>query len=128
MGARYGPMAKVFNDHVPYVVPNFEADDVPQADDPGIEGLSAANLNANRVSVITAHAKKKRKLKHELLPKFFYDILLKISVASQLLIEADGEWPAAKAAEDPNALVVIVHRTHFTHVGGTTPAMVKINM
>ncbi len=40
----------------------------------------------------------------------------------------DGEWAAAKAAEDPNALVAIVHRTHFTHVGGATPAMAKINM
>ena len=127
MGARYGPMARVFTDQVPYVVPDLEADDVPQADDPGMEGLSAANLNAIRVSAITAHAKKKRELRDEL-PKFFNDILLKISVASQLLIEADGEWAAAKAAEDPNALVAIVHRTHFTHVGGATPAMAKINM
>jgi hypothetical protein len=45
-----------------------------------------------------------------------------------LLIEADGEWAAAKAAEDPNALAAIVHRTHFTHVGGATLAMTKINM
>ncbi len=30
MGARYGPMTRVFNDQVPYVVPNLEADDVPQ--------------------------------------------------------------------------------------------------
>ena len=37
MGARYGPKAKVFTDQVPYVVPHFEADDVPQADDPGME-------------------------------------------------------------------------------------------
>ena len=127
MGARYGPMARVFTDQVPYVVPDLEADDVPQADDPGMEDLSAASLNAIRVSAITAHAKKKRELRDEL-PKFFNDILLKISVASQLLIEADGEWAAAKAAEDPNALVAIVHRTHFTHVGGATPAMAKINM
>ncbi len=35
-GARYGPMARVFADQVPYVVPDLEADDVPQADDPGI--------------------------------------------------------------------------------------------
>jgi hypothetical protein len=64
--------------------------------------------------VITAHARKKRELRDEL-PQFFDDILLKISVASKLLIEADGEWAAAKAAEDPNALVAIVHRTHFIH-------------
>jgi hypothetical protein len=30
MGARYGPMARVFNDQVPYVVPNLEAADVPK--------------------------------------------------------------------------------------------------
>ncbi len=29
MGARDGPMARVFNDQVPYVVPDLEADDVP---------------------------------------------------------------------------------------------------
>ena len=34
MGARYGPMAKVFINQVPYVVPDLEADDVPQANDP----------------------------------------------------------------------------------------------
>jgi hypothetical protein len=53
---------------------------------------------------------------------------MKISVVSQLLIEADGEWAVVKAAEDPNALVAIVYRTHFPHVGGATPAMAKINM
>ena len=127
MGVRYDPMARVFNDQVPYAVPDLEAEDVPQSDKPGMEGLSAANLNLIRVSAITAHAKKKRELRDEL-PKFFNDILLKISVASQLLIEADGEWAAVKAAEDPNAHVAIVYRTHSTHVGGATPAMAKINM
>ncbi len=62
------------------------------------------------------------------LPKLFNEILLKINVASQLLIEADKEWAAAKVTEDPNALVAIVHRTHFTHVAGATPAMDRINM
>ncbi len=55
-------------------------------------------------------------------------IILKLRVASQLLIETDGEWAPAKAVEDPNALVAIVHRTHFTHVGSATSAMAKINM
>ncbi len=77
--------------------------------------------------MITARAKKKRDLRNEL-PKFFNYIILKISVASHLLIEVDGEWAAAKAAEDPNALVAFVHRTHSTRVGGATPAMAKINM
>ena len=44
-GSRYGPMVRVFADLVPYVVPDLESVDVPQADDPGMEGLSAINLN-----------------------------------------------------------------------------------
>ena len=60
LGARYGPMAKVFTDQVPYVVPDIEVGDIPQADDPGMQGMTTANLNAIRVSVITAHSKKKR--------------------------------------------------------------------
>ncbi len=31
-------------------------------------------------------------------------------------------------SEDPNTLVAIVHRTHFTYVGGATPAVAKINI
>jgi hypothetical protein len=46
MGTCNGPVARVVNDQVPYVDPDLEADDIPQADDQGMEGLSAANLNA----------------------------------------------------------------------------------
>ncbi len=66
MGARYGPMVRVFTDQVPHVVPDLEADDVPQADNPVMEGLSGANVNAIRVSAIIAHVKKKRDLRDEL--------------------------------------------------------------
>ena len=45
-----------------------------------------------------------------------------------LLIETYMEWGEAEASEDLNALVAIMHKTHFTHVGGATPAMIKINM
>ncbi len=55
MGARYGPMARVFAVQVPYVVPDLGPDDVPQAGDPGMEGLTAASIQAIRVSVVTAH-------------------------------------------------------------------------
>ncbi len=34
MGARYRPMARVFNDQVPYAVPDLEGNDGPQADNP----------------------------------------------------------------------------------------------
>ncbi len=70
--------------------------------------MTMANLNAIRVSVITAHAKKKRELRDEE-PEFFSDILMKTSVASSFVIEADGEWASAKAAEDHNARVAIIH-------------------
>jgi hypothetical protein len=73
-----------------YVVPDIKIGDLPQAGDLGMDGLTIANINAIRVSAITDHAKKKRDMRDEQL-KFFNDILLKISVASQLLIEADGE-------------------------------------
>jgi hypothetical protein len=127
MGARYGPMVRVFADQVPYVVPDLGPNDEPQAGDSGMKGLTAANIQAIRVSAVTVHSKKKRELRDEQ-PKFFNDILPKISVASQLLIEADGDWAATKAAENPHVLVGHIHRTHLTHVGGATLAMDKINM
>jgi hypothetical protein len=61
MGARYDLVASIVNDHVSYVVPNLEADDVPQADDLGMKRLSTANLDVIRVSVITTYAEYKRK-------------------------------------------------------------------
>jgi hypothetical protein len=75
LGARYGPITRVFNDQMTYKVLEIEADDIPQKDDPGIEGDSAANLDDIRVSVITAHVKKKRELRDEL-PRFFNYFLL----------------------------------------------------
>ncbi len=53
-------------------------------------------------------------------PKFFSAVYVRTSVASRLLIEEDGEFPAAKATLDPNAFVAIIHKTHFTHVDGAT--------
>ena len=80
-GASYGPIGMVFTDQVPYVVLELEADNVPQADDPGMEGLSAVIFNVIRVSAITTNAKKKREPRDKL-PKFFNYILLKLSDAS----------------------------------------------
>jgi len=102
-------------------------EDLPQLGDPGIEGLTAANIAPIRVSAITARAKKVRELR-DACPKFLKSILSKFSVVSQLLIEADSEWSEAKAAENPDALVEIIRRTHFTHVDGATPAAAKDNL
>jgi hypothetical protein len=49
-------------------------------------------------------------------------------VASRLLIEADGEWAEAMAADNPNALVEIIHRTNCTHADGATPAAAKVDL
>ena len=39
IGARYNPMAMVFLDQKPCVVPDLEAEDVPQADEPGMDSF-----------------------------------------------------------------------------------------
>ena len=72
-----------------------------------------------RVAAHAARAKEVRKLA-EIKPKFFNATFARTSEASRILIEADGDFAAVNAALDPNALVVIIHRTHFTHVGGAT--------
>jgi hypothetical protein len=41
-------------------------------------------------------------------------------------MEVDGEWAEAKAAENPNTLMEMIHLTHFTHVDGATPAAATI--
>jgi hypothetical protein len=125
MGIQYVAIARVLLDRVPYVVPELGPEDLPQLDDPGMEGLTAANKASIRVSAITARAKKVRELR-DACSKCFNSILSKVSVASQLRIEAGGEWAEAKVADNPNALVEIIHRTHFTYVDGATPATAKV--
>ncbi len=56
----------------------------------------------------------------EIKPKFFNAIFARTSVASRLSIEADGDFAAANASLDTNALVAIIHRTDFTHVDDET--------
>ena len=127
MGMQYGAMARVLLDRVPYVVPELGPENLPQLGDPGMEGLTAANIASIRDSAITARAKKVRELR-DACPKFFSFVLSKVNVASQLLIDADGEWAEAKVAENPNALVDIIHRTHFTHINGATPTASKVTL
>ncbi len=59
---------------------------------------------------LQAHAERNKEVRKLALdkPKFFAAILQRTSVASRLLIEADGGWTAAKAASDPNALITIM--------------------
>ncbi len=102
MGMHYGAMARVFLDQVLYMIPELGPEDAPQQSDLGMEGLTTENLNSIRVLAIVERAKKVRELRDDQ-PKLFNSILSKVSVASQLIIEADGEWDAAKAAEDPTS-------------------------
>jgi hypothetical protein len=81
--------------------------------------LSAANIMQMRVAAHAARAKVVRK-PAEIKPKFFNAIFARTSVESRLLNEADGDFVATNAALDPNALVAIIYRTHFTHVDGAT--------
>ena len=61
-------------------------------------------------------------------PIFFSAVYARTSVASRILIETDGDFPAAKATLDPNALVVIIHKTHLTHVDGATAVEARENL
>ena len=39
-----------------------------------------------------------------------------------------GFGHAAKAGEDPNGFVAIIHSTHFTYVDGSTPAAARVSL
>jgi hypothetical protein len=81
MGMQSGAMARVLIDQVPYVIPELGPEDLPQPNDPGMEGLSIANLTSIRVLAITARAKIVRELRDNH-PKFFNSIMSKVSVDS----------------------------------------------
>ncbi len=69
-----------------------------------------------------AHAAREKQVRRLAVnkPRFFSDVYAPTSVASQLLIEVNGDFPAAKAALDLNALIAIIQKTHFTHVDRST--------
>jgi hypothetical protein len=80
-----------------------------------------------RVAAHAARAKEVRNLA-EIKPKFFNAIFARTSVASPLLIEADGDFAVANAALDSNALVAIIHRIHFSYVDGATAVEAIANL
>jgi hypothetical protein len=43
-----------------------------------------------------------------------------------LHIKTDGDLADAKAEDNPNALVAIIHRAHFAHVDSASPAVAKV--
>jgi len=124
-GMLHAAMAMVLLNQVPYI-PELVPEDLAHTNNSGIEDLFITSLNYIRVSPNTARAKNLKELRDDH-PKLFSSIISKVNVASRLLIEADGEWAAAKAAESPNVLVVIIHCTNFNYVDGATPAAAKVN-
>jgi hypothetical protein len=112
-------MASVLTTQVAFDVPSDIPADYTPEPEPDFPPFSAADIMQMRVAAHAARAKEVRKLV-EIKPKSFNTIFARTSVASRLLIEADGDFAAANAALDPNALVAIIHRTHFTHVDGAT--------
>jgi hypothetical protein len=94
---------------VAYDVPSvFPADYAPEPE-PDLPPFSAANRMQMRVAAHAAQAKEVKKLA-DIKPKFFNAIFAKTSVASRLLMEADGECDVANAALDQNALYAHSHK------------------
>ena len=127
LGQHYGVMASVLTTQVAYDVPSVVPADYTPEPEPNLPPFSAANIMQMRVNAHAARAKEVRKLA-EIKPKFFNAIFARTSVASRLLMEADGDFAAANAALDPNELIAIIHRTHFTHVDGATAVEAMDNL
>jgi hypothetical protein len=78
-----------------------------------LPNYTLAHIRSLRLQAHTERNKEVRKLGFDK-PKLFAPIMQRTSVASRLLIEADGDRIAAKTASDPNALAAIIRRTHFS--------------
>jgi len=96
-------------------------------DEPDQLAYLHTELTTLRLGVHAARSKEVRRLALEK-PKFCSAVYTRTYVASRLLIEADGEFPAASAALDPNALVAIIHKTHFTNVDGVAAVEARGNL
>jgi hypothetical protein len=92
-------------------------------EEPDLPNYTSAQIQSLRLQAHTERNKNVKKLALDK-PKLFAAILQGTSVASRLLIEANGNWITAKAAPDPNALAAIIRRTHFS-AGGALFATVN---
>lgn len=120
LGPIYGDLANVLKTHVAYEVAALVAADYTPED---ADGFSPANLMTIRIAAIVARNKVIGDLKVEK-TKFYMAIFATIGLRSRTLIKADTAFAAASLANDPNALLAIVRRTHFTHVAGGNPASI----
>ena len=123
----YGLVASVLDTQIAYEVGPVLQEHFMPPEEPDLPNYTSAQIQSLRLQAHTERNKEVRKLALDK-PKLFAAILQRTSVASRLLIEADGDWIAAKAASDPNALAAIIRRTHFSHVDGATAMEAKDNI
>jgi hypothetical protein len=127
LGQTYGMMANVFTSKIAYKVAQIFPEDYIPINEPDQPAYTPAQLMTSRLGAHAARAKEVRRLALDK-PKFRSAVYARTSVESRLLIEADGDFPAAKAALDQNALIAIIHRTHFTHVDDATAVEARLNL
>jgi hypothetical protein len=127
LGQTYGMMANVLATQIAYQVAQVVPEDYISIDEPDQRAYAPAQLMTLRLGAHAARAKEVRMLALDK-PKFFSAVYARTSVASRLFIEADGEFPAAKAALDLNAFIAIINMTHFTHVDGATVVEARENL
>jgi hypothetical protein len=101
-------MASVLTTQVAYDVPSVVPADYTPEPEPNLPPYSTANILQMRLVAHAVQAKELRNLA-EIKPKFLNAISARTSVASRILIEADGDFAAANPALDPNARVAIIH-------------------
>lgn len=117
LGPNYGRIASVLKTHQAYVIPPVVAADYTPPAEEGVPELSAAQLAGLRVDALTIRLKAVQS-QVETNPKFYNAIYARIGKDSRLLIGGDADYAAADTASDPNLLLALARRTHFTHVGG----------
>jgi hypothetical protein len=127
LGQTYGTMGNILATRIAHQVAQVVPEDYIPMDKPDQPAYTHAQLTTLRLGAHAARSKEVRRLALGK-PKFFSAVYARTSVASCLLIEADGDFPAAKAALDPNALVAIIQKTQFTHVDGATAVEARENL
>jgi hypothetical protein len=120
-------MANVLATQIVYQVAQVVREGCIPIDEPDQPAYTHAQLMKLRLGAHATRSKEVRRLALDK-PKFFSAVHARTSVASRQLIEADDDFPATKAALEPNALVAIIHKTYFTHVDGATSVEVRENL
>ena len=108
-------MAYVLATQIAYQVAQVVPKNYIPIDEPDQPDYTPAQLMTLRLGAYAARSKEVTRLALDK-PSFFSAMFARTIVASRLLIESYGDFPAAKAALDTNALVSIIHKTHLTHV------------